>query len=577
MGLSRVLTPVALLLAASAVSATSHAQNRTCVPAVGAQLPAAAVDLEAPATDAQLALAAQLAARGRASLATNAFAEAAAALEASFRLSGDVSLLGDLGFALQGALRIDEAWLLLTRFKLEAPSAYAAVRARVDAAIAAVQPRLGALTVTLAAPTPNARLYYRGWLAGRLPLAAPIFVLPGDVALSVRAPGAPELRLNARVSIGATASVEARLAVGGALPSVRGPDLSLETPATQAQLDLSAQLAVRGRASLAASAWLEAIASLEAAYRLSGDVSLLGDLGFAYQGAARIDLAWLMLHRFKLEAPGAYAAVRARVDGALAALLPRLGGVSIDEGAAVGAQVWYRGMLVARLPLAEPLFVLPGVAPFTVRAAGMLDARVHAEVAIGAVARVSASLAPLALPAAAVSGLGLRGPTVSVPTPNVSVPPVAPPAPSLVPLALGITGGVIGLGAIVGYIGFGVLAPRLEAPELMCPAMGGGSQECLNIRGALDVWNVLRITGTVVGTLTIGASIVTYFVLKPALSARPPEVPRPTLNGPSLDAPLLCANGACDRPRRPFVARPVFGCAPSASGDSAGLGCFGTF
>ncbi|MBL8683058.1 MAG: hypothetical protein JNK05_28080 [Myxococcales bacterium] len=580
---------IALALAAASFAPSSHAQTRRCIPS--AALPS--VDLEAPATTAQLSLAAQLAVRGRASLAANAFAEAIASLDAAFRLSGDVSLLGDLGFALQGALRIDEAWIALRRFKLEAPSVYATVSARVDAALSALQARLGAVNVS--ADVPNASLYYRGWLVGRLPLAAPVFVLPGDAVLTVRAPGLPEVRVTARVEIGAVASVDARLSVRGSvtgsvngavggtlgavgalptvsLPSASLPDLSIEGPATQAHLDLAAQLAARGRASLAASAWLDAIASLEGAYRLSADASLLGDLGFALQGAGRIDLAWLLLRRFKLEAPTAYLAARARVDAALGALQAQLGGVMIDARA--GAQVYYRGMLVARLPIAEPLFVLPGVAAFTVRAAGMLDARVSAEVAIGAVARVSAPL--VAIPTPSVGAPNIGAPNVSAP--NVSVPPVAPPAvrpPSVIPLVLGISGGVVGIGAIVGFVGFGVLAPRLQAPELMCPAMGGGSQSCLDIRAALDVWNVLRIAGSVVGGLTIGASIITYFVLKPALSARPPEVPAPNLQAP------LCENGRCEAPRRMFAARPapslLFSCAPGPMGDAVGLGCFGRF
>jgi hypothetical protein len=113
--------------------------------------------------------------------------EALPDLELAFKLSRDVSLLGDLGLALKAAGRLDEAWLALYRFRAEARVHHEPVRARIDAALGELEAKLGGLLVE--ADAPDAEVLVRGQVTAKLPLVTPIFLAPGDVAVVIRAPG----------------------------------------------------------------------------------------------------------------------------------------------------------------------------------------------------------------------------------------------------------------------------------------------------------------------------------------------------------------------------------------------------
>ncbi|MDI1444530.1 tetratricopeptide repeat protein [Polyangium sp. 6x1] len=180
----------------------------------GARVDAAAnANVEPPRTEAQLREAAELRARAKVNIDAGRLREALPDLERAFELSGDVTILGDLGLALQAAGRLDEAWLALHRFRAEARAAYEPIRAKIDGALGELSGKLGGLVVE--GGVPGALVLVRGQLAARLPMASPIYLAPGDVSVVVRAPGKPDLTVRARVAVGAVARASANLDTPG--------------------------------------------------------------------------------------------------------------------------------------------------------------------------------------------------------------------------------------------------------------------------------------------------------------------------------------------------------------------------
>ena len=180
----------------------------------GARVDAAAnANVEPPRTDAQLREVAELRARAKVNIDAGRWREALPDLERAFELSGDVTILGDLGLALQAAGRLDEAWLALHRFRVEARAAYEPIRAKIDAALGELSGKLGGLV--LEGGVPGAFVLVRGQIAAKLPMTSPIYLAPGDVSVVVRPPGKPDLMVRARVAVGAVARASANLDTPG--------------------------------------------------------------------------------------------------------------------------------------------------------------------------------------------------------------------------------------------------------------------------------------------------------------------------------------------------------------------------
>ncbi|MDI1428949.1 hypothetical protein [Polyangium sorediatum] len=170
-------------------------------------------NVEPPRTEAQLREAAELRARAKVNIDAGRLREALPDLERAFELSGDVTILGDLGLALQAAGRLDEAWLALHRFRAEARVAYEPMRAKIDAALGELSAKLGGLVVE--GGVPGALVLVRGQIAAKLPMTSPIYLAPGDVSVVVRPPGKPDLTVRARVAVGAVARASANLDTPG--------------------------------------------------------------------------------------------------------------------------------------------------------------------------------------------------------------------------------------------------------------------------------------------------------------------------------------------------------------------------
>ncbi|WP_170228981.1 tetratricopeptide repeat protein [Polyangium fumosum] len=184
----------------------------------GARVDAAAdaranANVEPPRTEAQLREAAELRARAKVNIDAGRLREALPDLERAFELSGDVTILGDLGLALQAAGRLDEAWLALHRFRAEARVAYEPMRAKIDVALGELSAKLGGLVVE--GGVPGALVLVRGQIAAKLPMTSPIYLAPGDVSVVVRPPGKPDLTVRARVAVGAVARASANLDTPG--------------------------------------------------------------------------------------------------------------------------------------------------------------------------------------------------------------------------------------------------------------------------------------------------------------------------------------------------------------------------
>jgi hypothetical protein len=128
--------------------------------------------------------------------------------------SPDVSRLGEIGIAFETEGRLDEAWLALSRFRVEASAQYEADRARIDAALGRIQARLGGVIVE--SDVDGAEVWVRGNLAARLPMENAIYVAPGGVRLTVRARGRAAAELDVDAQIGQTARVRAELPDVGA-------------------------------------------------------------------------------------------------------------------------------------------------------------------------------------------------------------------------------------------------------------------------------------------------------------------------------------------------------------------------
>ena len=212
-------------LAAGLVGCGGGSSQLNCPPVVSGDVSAqaprvdAGVDasanaaVEPPRADARLREAAELRARAKVNIDAGRLREALPDLERAFELSGDVTILGDLGLSLQAAGRLDEAWLALHRFRAEARAAYEPVRVKIDAALGDLSGKLGGLVVESALP--GAVVLVRGQIVASLPMASPIYLAPGDVSVVLRARGRADVTVRARVAVGAVARANADLNVPG--------------------------------------------------------------------------------------------------------------------------------------------------------------------------------------------------------------------------------------------------------------------------------------------------------------------------------------------------------------------------
>jgi hypothetical protein len=227
-------------------------------------------------------------------------------------------------------------------------------------------------------------------------------------------------------------------------------DSSADVPPTEAHLREAAELRARARVHIDAGRWREALPDLERAFELSRDVTLLGDLGLSLQAAGRLEEAWRALARFRAEARAAYEPVRVKIDAALGDLEKQLGGLVIDADAP-GAVVIVRGRVVARLPMASPIYLAPGEITAVVRAPGRPEASIRARIKLGSVARASATLPTVG--GGVNAGLGGIGGTVG-----------------------GIGGTVGGIGGAVGGIGAGTVG-AVGGIAGNVPSVGGAAPD----------------------------------------------------------------------------------------------------
>jgi hypothetical protein len=415
--------------------------------------------------------------------------------------------------------------------------------------------------------------------------------LTGDASAKARldadAAAAANARTNAAMDAGATARAK--------------------LPPTDAELREAAELRAKARANVDAGRWREALPDLERAFSLSGDVTLLGDLGLALQAVGRLDEAWIALYRFRAEARAAYEPVRAKIDAKLGDLEKQLGGLTIDTDTP-GAELIVRGQVVAKLPLATPIFLAPGDVSVIVRAPGKPDFTVRSRVAIGAVARASANLTAVAgvgvgavggtlsgvggtlgRPTGVVGGtlggvggaLGGVGGTLGRPTGGLSAPsgevsgpsgglsaptgavgavggvvggvgaltPPVPPAPPIWPIVVGGIGiGVVG----IAVIGSAVHSGRLDNFDAKLCGKSGASPECPAIESGLKATTGLQVTGYLLGGIALTTGIIVFAVTR------------------SATADLECPKVGQAAPLR-------VRCGVGADGNGAGAACMGTF
>ncbi len=352
---------------------------------------------------------------------------------------------------------------------------------------------------------------------------------------------------------------------------------------TEAELREAADLRARAQGHVDAGRWREALPDLERAFSLSGDVTMLGDLGLALHAAGRFDEAWLALYRFRAEARASYEPIRAKIDAKLGELEKQLGGLVIDTDTP-GAELIVRGQVVAKLPLATPIFLAPGDVSVIVRAAGKPDFTLRSRVAIGAVARASANLGAVAAvgvgtvgdvggalgrPTGAVGGalggvggtLGGVGGALGRPSGGVKqpagtvgavggvgafTPPVPTPAPIL-PIVI-ITGGVVVLG---GALAAGVIySGKAEQFDLNHCGKADAKPICKSLDSDANV-SMLKVTGGLLGGALV-TGIVAYLIVRP--------------KAPDLDCPQV-GKAAPLRLR----------CGAGADNNGAGIACVGAF
>lgn len=224
------VAPLLLVTSFAAGLLGCGSSQQKCRPALSGDLSAEAPRVDAgvkAAVDVRAQEVAELRARAKVNIDAGRWREALPDLERAFELSGDVTILGDLGLALQAVGRLDEAWLALHRFRVEARAAYEPVRARIDAALGELSQQLGGLVVE--GDLPGAVVLVRGQVVAALPMTSPIYLAPGDVSVVVRPPGKPDLTVRARVAVGAVARASAKLdtpdvgvAAGGLTGAVGG-------------------------------------------------------------------------------------------------------------------------------------------------------------------------------------------------------------------------------------------------------------------------------------------------------------------------------------------------------------------
>lgn len=410
----------------------------------------------------------------------------------------------------------------------------------------------------------------------------------GDADARARADADAAARAGANATMDAAGSAQAKL------------------PPTDAELKEAAQLRAKARANLDAGRLREALPDLERAFALSGDVTMLGDLGLSLDAAGRFDEAWIAMARFRAEARAAYEPVRAKIDAKLGELEKKLGGLIIDTDTP-GAEVIVRGQVVARLPLATPIFLAPGDASVIVRAPGKPDFNLRARVAVGAVARASANLAGLGAgvaggvvggvggtlgglggtlgrPTGAVGGTlggvggtlggvggglgrpsggvggvgvgavggvagGVGGVAGGVGAPALPLPP--PPAPPIWPIVVGAGGIVVVGGAIAASV---VYKGHLDDFDAKLCGKSGAAADCPAIESSLKLTKGLQVAGYLVGGLALTGGIIAFAVTRSATGA--------------LDAD-------CPKVGKPAPLR--LSCGVGADGQGGGVSCVGKF
>ncbi len=302
-----------------------------------------------------------------------------------------------------------------------------------------------------------------------------------------------------------------------------------KAPPTDAELREAADLRARAQANVDAGRLREAVPDLERAFSLSRDITLFGDLGFALDAVGRFDESWLALYRFRAEASAAYEPVRAKIDAKLNELEKQLGGLVIATDAPE-AELIIRGQVLAKLPLATPIFLAPGDVSVVVRAAGKPDFTLRSRVAIGSVTRASANFAASA--------------AVGVLTPPV---PPAPPSPPILPLVV-IGGGVVVLG---GALAAGVIySGKVEQFDLNHCGKADAKPICKSLDTNANI-SMLKATGVLLGGALV-TGIIGYAIMRG--------------NTPELDCPQVGKAA-------PLQLR----CGAGADGNGAGIGCVGTF
>jgi hypothetical protein len=186
--------------------------------------------------------------------------------------------------------------------------------------------------------------------------------------------------------------------------------------------------------------------------------------------------------------------------------------------------------VVAKLPLATPIFLAPGDVSVTVRAAGKRDLTVRSRVAIGTVARASANLANL-------GAIGVGAP---------ALPPV-PPAPPIWPIVVVAGSAVVIGGALTAGI---IYSGKAEQFDLNHCGKADAKPVCKSLDSDANI-SMLKVTGSLVGGALI-TGIVAYIIMRP----KTPELGCPQVG---KAAPLRVRCGA------------------GADGNGAAVGCVGAF
>jgi len=358
-----------------------------------------------------------------------------------------------------------------------------------------------------------------------------------------------------------------------------------KVPPTDAELRQAAELRAKAKAQIDVGKWREALPDLERAFALSGDVTMLGDLGLSLDAAARFDEAWVALFRFRAEARAAYEPLKAKIDAKLGELEAKLGGLVIDTDAP-GAEVVVRGQVVARLPLATPIYLAPGDAAVVIRVAGKPDYTLRSRVAVGAVARARANLADIGVGAVGavggvtagvggtlggvggalggVGGLGRPGGNVQGPSGSVgavggvtgAVGGVAggvgapaltpPPSPPVWPIVVGVGGIAVVGGAIAASV---VHKGRLDDFDAKLCGKAGASPECPALDASLGTTKGLQVAGYLLGGVALTTGIIVFAVTRSV-----PDCPKV-----GQAAPLRMS------------------CGVGADGTGAGMSCVGAF